>query len=467
MNQQTLSDQIRPTHIHTPLAFLGGSFRPYVSVRARDVVGKALPFAAHRARCGSENGCLPATVSGLAVTLNRGLGTSREMLALCRPSADQSRRMEERSCSQESTPTKTLSHSRSSTTAGRPQSRRGQCPTPTRFRSTSSDDARYTTQVVRVGIEGSGSYGRAIAIHLVASVSHRAVSVVEVPTLMTSRERGAPTGQGQDRPGRRCRDRTDHRTRAQPPTGPVDHRTGLRTFARLLDYREQLAHRTHRRQQPRPCRAAPASSRDTRPQSRPWHSSGRPPRPWRCSAMTPQCVPICAVRRLQRVQQIDAARSPTLTKQIASHGRRIRFDTDRPSTASDRSSPPGSWPRSSTSAATPTATPSPPPTAPLPCRPRQDEPSGTGSTAAATGNSTARSTQSRSPRSEPTPKAGPTTTANEPPARPAAKPSAASNDDCPTRSSEPCAVTSSSPPTMVVDAADANEARLTAQRQAA
>jgi hypothetical protein len=44
--------------------------------------------------------------------------------------------------------------------------------------------------VQRVGIEGSGSFGRAVAVHLALCwQSDQPVAVVEVPTLMTSRER--------------------------------------------------------------------------------------------------------------------------------------------------------------------------------------------------------------------------------------------------------------------------------------
>ncbi|EON22137.1 transposase [Nocardioides sp. CF8] len=53
--------------------------------------------------------------------------------------------------------------------------------------------------VVRVGIEGSGSFGRAVAVHL-ALLPHASWSVVEVPTLMTSRERRAQVGQGKTDP---------------------------------------------------------------------------------------------------------------------------------------------------------------------------------------------------------------------------------------------------------------------------
>jgi transposase len=57
-------------------------------------------------------------------------------------------------------------------------------------------------QVVRVGIEGSGNFGRAVAVHLaVCWQIDRDLTVVEVPTLMTSRERRDQLGKGQDRPG--------------------------------------------------------------------------------------------------------------------------------------------------------------------------------------------------------------------------------------------------------------------------
>jgi Transposase len=52
-----------------------------------------------------------------------------------------------------------------------------------------------THQVVRVGIEGSGHFGRAVAVHLLLGWQPaRSVAVVEVPTLMTSRERRGQLG---------------------------------------------------------------------------------------------------------------------------------------------------------------------------------------------------------------------------------------------------------------------------------
>ena len=57
-----------------------------------------------------------------------------------------------------------------------------------------------TYQVVRVGIEGSGSFGRAVAVHLVLRWQPTSeVAVVEVPTL-TSRERRGQLGKGKTDP---------------------------------------------------------------------------------------------------------------------------------------------------------------------------------------------------------------------------------------------------------------------------
>jgi hypothetical protein len=54
-----------------------------------------------------------------------------------------------------------------------------------------------THHVQRVRIEGSGSFGRAVAVHLVVCWQpDREVAVVEVPTLMTSRERHGQLGKG-------------------------------------------------------------------------------------------------------------------------------------------------------------------------------------------------------------------------------------------------------------------------------
>jgi transposase len=63
--------------------------------------------------------------------------------------------------------------------------------------------------VVRVGVEGSGNFGWPAAIYLL----ERNLNVAEVPPLMTSRERLSRTRPGQDRLGRRGRDRPPHRPR--------------------------------------------------------------------------------------------------------------------------------------------------------------------------------------------------------------------------------------------------------------
>ncbi len=54
--------------------------------------------------------------------------------------------------------------------------------------------------MVRVGIEGSGNFGRAVAVHLALTGPPDRASVVEVPTLMTSRERRAQIGKGKTDP---------------------------------------------------------------------------------------------------------------------------------------------------------------------------------------------------------------------------------------------------------------------------
>ncbi|WP_315093510.1 IS110 family transposase [uncultured Cellulomonas sp.] len=89
--------------------------------------------------------------------------------------------------------------------------------------------------VVRVGIEGSGHFGRAVAAHL----STAGVDVREVPTTMTSRERGARPGQGKT-------DEVDAlaiaRITARDPGLPeVRLKVGVAADLRaLLDYREDL-----------------------------------------------------------------------------------------------------------------------------------------------------------------------------------------------------------------------------------
>jgi transposase len=95
--------------------------------------------------------------------------------------------------------------------------------------------------VERVGIEGSGSYGRAIAVHLaLVWQPPRKVTVVEVPTIMTSRERRAQLKGKTDPVDALAIARVTARELQLPPVrltvGPA---ADLRA---LLDYREDLLH---------------------------------------------------------------------------------------------------------------------------------------------------------------------------------------------------------------------------------
>src|SRR3954470_24555135 len=89
--------------------------------------------------------------------------------------------------------------------------------------------------VVRVGIEGSTNYGWAAAMHLLEA----GVTVVEVPPLLTSRERLSRPGQGKTDPVdavsiARITAREENLPTVRPMGGlPADLRV-------LMDYREQL-----------------------------------------------------------------------------------------------------------------------------------------------------------------------------------------------------------------------------------
>jgi transposase len=91
-------------------------------------------------------------------------------------------------------------------------------------------------RVSRVGIEGSGNYGRAAAVHLSLLGT---MEVVEVPPGLTSRERGGRPGQGKTDPG----DATAiARIVAREPSLPqvrlaIGQAADLRA---LLDYRDEL-----------------------------------------------------------------------------------------------------------------------------------------------------------------------------------------------------------------------------------
>lgn len=91
--------------------------------------------------------------------------------------------------------------------------------------------------VIKIGIEGSGSFGRAIAIHF--AISCPGLTVVEVPTRMTSRERGAQPGKGKTDPVdavavARITAREENLPPVRLTVGPA---ADLRA---LLDYRDQL-----------------------------------------------------------------------------------------------------------------------------------------------------------------------------------------------------------------------------------
>ncbi len=101
-------------------------------------------------------------------------------------------------------------------------------------------DMFNTHHVLRVGIEGSGSFGRAVAVHLVVCWQpDRPATVVEVPTLMTSRERRGQLGKGKTDPvDALAIARITAREQQLPP---VRLTAGAAADLRaLLDYREDL-----------------------------------------------------------------------------------------------------------------------------------------------------------------------------------------------------------------------------------
>jgi hypothetical protein len=294
--------------------------------------------------------------------------------------------------------------------------------------------------VVRVGIEGSGSFGRAVAVHL-ALLPHASWSVVEVPTLMTSRERRAQIGQGKTDPvdALAIARITGRDAAGESKLSPVRLVVGPAADLRaLLDYRDDLllertalANRAHAE--------LTGLSPGYQHQVRSLTTRARVRKVLELIADDHSVRADLTRRRLERIMVIDAeAAKLSVRSPLSSSTPAAPSPT---STASARWSRPGSWPRSSTHAATPPPTPSPQPTAPHPSQPRPAAPSGTATTPAGTASSTARSTRSRSLRSPQTPKAAPTTDANELKERPAAKPCAASNDGSQTASTEPCSTT--------------------------
>ena len=96
-----------------------------------------------------------------------------------------------------------------------------------------------THQVTRVGIEGSGSYGRCVAAYLVLDWDQSGVAVLEVPTVMTSRERGARPGKGKTDPVDAVA--IARITMREPDLPPVRLVVGDAADLRaLLDYRDDL-----------------------------------------------------------------------------------------------------------------------------------------------------------------------------------------------------------------------------------
>ena len=95
--------------------------------------------------------------------------------------------------------------------------------------------------VGRVGIEGSGAFGRAVAAYLAARTR---LDLREVPTLLTSRERGARPGQGKtDEVDALAIARVTARDGDLPP---VRLTVGLAADLRsLLDYRQDLVYERH------------------------------------------------------------------------------------------------------------------------------------------------------------------------------------------------------------------------------
>jgi transposase len=100
---------------------------------------------------------------------------------------------------------------------------------------------------VRVGIEGSTNYGWAAAMHLLEA----GMAVVEVPPLLTSRERSSRPGQGKTDPIdavaiARITAREDHLPSVRPMDGPTaDLRVLVDYREQLVDERRTLANRVH------------------------------------------------------------------------------------------------------------------------------------------------------------------------------------------------------------------------------
>src|SRR5215217_6480718 len=155
-----------------------------------------------------------------------------EMPALC-PAAEYLDGMEKTGCSQALTRTRTPSPWPGSTT---PDGSSGKLELP-------NQDSGYVRllallsshNVARVGVEGSGNFGWPAAIYLL----ERDLNVVEVPPLMTSRERLSRPGQGKTDPVDAVAiARITAREPSLPPVRPMTgHAADLRV---LTEYRDQL-----------------------------------------------------------------------------------------------------------------------------------------------------------------------------------------------------------------------------------
>lgn len=293
-------------------------------------------------------------------------------------------------------------------------------------------------RVTRVGIEGSGSFGRAVAVHLAITWQHSSeVRVVEVPTLMTSRERRSQVGKGKTDPvdALAVASITAREDRLPPVRLTVGPAADLRA---LLAYREDLvAERTALigRVHAEMVGLVPGYQRVVPTLA----NRARVRKLLTVLAGDDSLRAGLTRRRLERVIAIDtevADLTRDVTSLVASSGSSLpqmygigpivaaRFLAEVVDI--------GRYPNRN-AFALPTAPPRSPPPPGAPC--------GTGTTPAATASSTVPCTPSPSPRSEPIPMAGRTTTANARQARPAVRRCAASNASCPTWSSRPCAPT--------------------------
>lgn len=124
--------------------------------------------------------------------------------------------------------------------------------------------------VSRVGIEGSGNFGWPAATYLL----EHGLPVVEVPPLMTSRERRSRPGQGKtDSVDAIAVARITAREMSLPPVRPM---TGQSADLRVLtEYRDQLVKRAHGHREPCSHRPAVAPTRLPPPAAAP-HQGGAP-----------------------------------------------------------------------------------------------------------------------------------------------------------------------------------------------